>query len=123
MTDPSKAQSRANHGSALLPQKRARRLLQTLVVLAAVTLTGTSLAASPPPRKVQAPTPHHAAQRPAAHPTTSAPKSKHAQAPQQAQRKTPGKARIAAKSKAATRAHQSPRTPAKLATKKTKHVA
>jgi hypothetical protein len=127
MTDPLDPQFAATHSAASL--SRLHRLL--VVVVAAsfgLTLSGLSFAASAPPRKAPLLTkPHVASQQPSRRAATSAPKSKIKAKPVAAQhgtqpRKTPTKARVAAKSKHATRAHQAPRKPTKLA-KQAKHAA
>jgi hypothetical protein len=129
MTNPSQAQSPSTRPLAPLPHQRSRRLLLVLATaLSAMTLSGVSLAASSPSPKAhqasKAPARHAApAQRSKTHPSATSPKSKQPQALHQTQRKTPAKARLAAKSKAPKRAHQSPGKPAKLTAKNPKPAA
>jgi hypothetical protein len=139
MTHTNHAQTAATHPAASLSRRLHRLLVVVVAALFGMTLTSVSFAASSPSPKGHATTKPHAttaAHRPSAQ-TTTAPKSNAkansksktkpktavAQHPTQ-QRKTPTKARVAAKSKPATRAHQPASKPVKkLATKQTKHTA
>jgi len=129
MTDPHAAHSAVTHSAASLPLERSRKLLQVIVVaLLGVTLARSSFAASSASpqghQKLSTPA-HHAANRPTAHPskTTTKSSSKQAATKHHPQRQAPPKTRVASKSKPPTRAHQTVRTPAKVATKKTKRAA
>ena len=120
MTDP-------NPSHAQSPNRARRLLLVVVTALSGMTLTHSSFAASTQPHKthstVGSPAHHAPAPRPAARPTKAAAKSKHAQAQAKTQRKAPAKTRVAAKSKTEPRAHQTPRKPTRVATKKTKQAA
>ena len=137
MTHLNHAQTAATRTAASLPQRLHRLLVVVVSAWFGMTLTSVSLAASSPSPNGQSTTKPHAtaAHRPSTPSTATTPKSQSkakstsksktavAQHPTQA-RKTPTKARVAAKSKPATRAHQPASKPAKkLATKQNKHTA
>ena len=132
MTDPNNDHSAAARTEASLSQRLHRLVVGVVTVFFGVTPTSLSFAtaspSSPSHKGHSMMSPHTASPRPSSHASATAPKSKTKAKPaalqqRPQQRKTPAKTRVAAKSKAPTRAHPSPRKPSNLPAKQTKHSA